>query len=160
MRTFKFLCAIAVLALSGTGAGAQTVPASSEYASCPRGRLSIYFASGDTTASPQALVLIDRVSETASSCHADGIDLVARVDTRVDGENAMSLALARLNAVSADLVAKGVPVERIRVAAQAAKGPSAPLIQIDVLFRKTSETVDDVAGPPPAPERVAPSQAI
>lgn len=161
MRIPGFLCAAAALVLSGTVAGAQTPTASSEFASCPRGRLSIYFASGDTTASPQALDLLGRISETAASCHPDGIDLVARIDSRVDGEQAMSLALARLTAVAADLVANGVPVERIRVAAQAGKGAAAPsLTQIDVLFRKAGETIDDVASPPPAPEHVAPSQAI
>jgi len=161
MRFSRFLGVTLALVLSGTAALAQAPSTTSEFASCPRGRLSIYFASGDATASPQALVLLGRISETAASCHPDGIDLVARIDSRVDGERAMSLALARLSAVAADLVANGVPVERIRVAAQAGKGTAAPsLTQIDVLFRKAGETVDDVASPPPAPERVAPSQAI
>ena len=66
----------------------------------------------------------------------------------------MALALARLSAVADDLVAKGVAVERIRVAAQSAGVMYAPTLnQIDVLFRKSGETADEVAPPrlEPAP---------
>jgi len=131
-------------------ARAQTASSPSEYESCPRGRLSIYFASGETNTSPEAVVLIGRISETAASCQPDGIDLVARVDFRVDGERAMALALARLSTVADDLVAQGVSMERIRVAAQTAVVfPATQLNQIDVLFRKSDEVADNVASPPP-----------
>lgn len=148
MRTFGYLAASAAVFVSGVGAAAQTASSASEYASCPRGRLSIYFASGETKTSPEAIILIDRISETAASCQPDGIDLVARVDKRVDGDQAMSLALARLAAVSDDLVAKGFSVDRIRVAAQAVgMTPETQLNQIDVIFRKTGNGADDVASP-------------
>ena len=148
MRTVGFFAAAAAVFVSGVGAGAQTVSSASEYVSCPRGRLSIYFASGETKTSPEAVVLIDRISETAASCQPDGIDLVARIDKRVDGDQAMSLALARLAAVSDDLVAKGISVDRIRVAAQAAgMTPETQLNQIDVIFRKSGDVADDVASP-------------
>lgn len=158
----RFLGAAAVLVLSGTGAGAQTPSSASEYVSCPRSRLSIYFASGETAASPEALALIGRISETAADCQPDGIDLVARIDARVDGERAVTLALARLSAVADDLIAKGVSVDRIRVAAQSsqdARSPTSGLNQIDVLFRKSAEAADNVASPP-APRITAPSDTI
>ena len=160
MRIPGFIGAFGVLVLSMAGAGAQTVSSASEYVSCPRGRLSIYFASGETTASPEAEALISRISETAANCQPDGIDLVARIDARVDGEHAVTFALARLAAVADDLIAQGVAVDRIRVAAQSnGISPGSTLNQIDVLFRKAAETADDVASPP-ASVRTAPGQAI
>lgn len=149
----------AVLLISGSGAGAQTRTSPSEYVSCPRGRLSIYFASGETTATPEAVTLIGRIGETAANCQPDGIDLVARVDSRVDGDRALALALARLSEVADDLVEQGVSVERIRVAAQASGGGASSINQIDVLFRKSpTETADEVAAPPTS--QTAPSGAI
>lgn len=160
MRIAGFIGAFCVAVLSGAGASAQTVSSASEYVSCPRGRLSIYFASGETAASPEAEALIGRISETAANCQPDGIDLVARIDARVDGDRAVTLALARLAAVADDLIAQGVAVERIRVAAQTTGAVlGSTLNQIDVLFRKSGETADDVASPPPT-VRTAPGQAI
>ena len=160
MRIRGFIGAFGALVLSGAGAQAQTVSSASEYVSCPRGRLSIYFASGEATASPEAEALIGRISETAATCQPDGIDLVARIDASVDGERAVTIALARLAAVADDLIAQGVPVERIRVAAQATGLPQASTLnQIDVLFRKAGETAKDVASPPPA-ARHATGEAI
>ena len=161
MRIPGILGVAAALVLTGAGAGAQTASSASEYVSCPRARLSIYFASGEATASPEALTLLGRISETAASCQPDGIDLVARIDSRVDGDQAMALALARLSAVADDLVAKGVAVERIRVAAQSAGVMYAPTLnQIDVLFRKSGEMPDEVVSPPSPPARTAPGEAI
>jgi hypothetical protein len=170
MRIVQLLCA-AAFALIASSAGAQppnsTSASTSADVSCPRGRLSIYFSSGDTTASAQSEALIDRIGETAASCNPDGIDLLARVDTRVDGDQALSVALIRLGKVADDLVARGVPVDRIRIAAQsasvtAALGLAAPnLNQIDVLFRKSSETADASAvAPVPEPALTAPGDAI
>lgn len=154
-----FLGFSAVLLLAGAGAGAQTRTSPSEYVSCPLARLSIYFASGETTVLPEALALIGRIGETAANCQPDGIDLVARVDARVDGDRALAVALARLSEVADDLVEQGVSVDRIRVAAQASGGLASSINQIDVLFRKSaSETADEVAAPPAGP--TAPSPAI
>ncbi|RYG33066.1 MAG: hypothetical protein EON93_10195 [Burkholderiales bacterium] len=154
-----FLGFSAVLLLTGAGAGAQTRVSPSEYVSCPRARLAIYFASGETTATPEALALIGRIGETAANCQPDGIDLVAQVNSRVDGDRAMALALARLSEVAEDLVEQGISVDRIRVAAQASGGAGSPINQIDVVFRKTSaEVADEVVAPPKSP--TAPSGAI
>lgn len=164
-RPLAILGFAAVFLLTGTGAGAQTRTSPSEYVSCPRARLSIYFASGETTASPEALTLIGRIGETAANCQPDGIDLVARVDSRVDGDRALALALARLAEVADDLVEQGVAVERIRVAAQASGGMASSINQIDILFRKSAnEMADEVAAPPettaPPKSPTAPSGAI
>jgi len=149
----------AVPLLTSGVAGAQIRVSPSEYVSCPRARLSIYFASGETTATPEALTLIGRIGETAANCQPDGIDLVARVDSRVDGDRALALALARLAEVADDLVEQGISVERIRVAAQASGGTVSAINQIDVLFRKSvAEVADDVVAPPKIP--TAPSGAI
>lgn len=159
-KRLAFLGFTAVFLLAGASAGAQTRVSPSEYVSCPHSRLSIYFASGETRATPEALALIGRIGETAANCQPDGIDLVARVDSRVDGDRALALALARLVEVADDLVEQGISVDRIRVAAQASGAGSASSIsQIDVLFRKrSSETADEVAAPPKSP--TAPSGAI
>lgn len=139
----------------------QSAATDSEYTSCPRGTLAIYFASGDTTASPQAEALIGRVSEAVATCQADGIDLIAHIDTRVDGDRAVAVALARLNTVAANLIAQGVPVERIRVAAQAGVAPAAPTLnQIDILFRKSGAATDEVAAEPVTVTRKVPGESI
>lgn len=159
MRIRGFIGAFGALVLSGAGVEAQTVSSASEYVPCPRGRLSIYFASGETAASPEAEALIGRISQTAAICQPDGIDLVARIDARVEGDRAVTLALARLAAVADDLIAQGVAVDRIRVAAQTtAATPASTLNQIDVMFRKSGDTADVAS--PPAPTRTAPGQAI
>jgi hypothetical protein len=159
------LCASALLALTGRAAFAQLPPnpepsAAAIDTSCPHGRLSIYYASGEASASPQAEALISLIGDHARSCSADGLDLIARIDSRVDGEHAIALALQRLNAVAADLVAHGIPVEHIRVAAQSAPGLSAPgLSHVDVIFRKTDDA-SAVAAPAPAVARAILSDAI
>ena len=119
--------------------------------SCPHAPLSIYFASGDVTASPQAQELIIKISDTATTCHADRVDLIAHIDPKVDGERAVTVALERLNQVAEDLIARGVPADRIRVAARAPEagekiaGPN----QVSILIRKADET--------PEPREAAPT---
>lgn len=155
---------MALLVLPGTALaqlpGVETSSAGVEPA-CPHGRLSIYYASGEADASPQAEALIGLISDHAARCNADGVDLIARIDTRVDGENALSLALERLGAVAANLAAKGVPVERMRIAAQAAKTPaSSSIAEVDVIFRKSSAETPEVAAPAPVQPRLMASDAI
>ena len=78
-------------------------------------------------------------------------------DSQSDGEEAVC---ARLSAVADDLVAKGVSMDRIRVAAQTAGVlPATQLNQIDVLFRKSGEVADNVASPPPV-VNTAPASTI
>jgi hypothetical protein len=154
IRTYFLLMAsvgLVVFAFAFSGADAQTSAATS--ASCPRGALRIYFASGGVTASPQAQALMGKIGETATSCQPDRIDLVAHFDPSADGERAVAVALERLSTVAADLVSQGFSADRIRVAAQAVKASEVPvgrLNQVDVLFRKASETPDGSDEPAPA----------
>ncbi len=130
-----FAGGIAAMGLA-TSAAAQAIPSA-----CPGTPLSIYFASGEATASPQTRVLILRIGETAANCGADRIDLVAHISA-ADGARAVAVALERLNKVASELVAQGLPADRIRVAARAPEqgervaGPD----QIDVLIRKAEAT--------------------
>jgi hypothetical protein len=119
---------------------------------CPRGPVTVYFASGVATATPQVEALIGKISDTAASCEADRIDLVAHIDPGIDGEGAASVALERLKLMMRDLVARGLPVDRIRFAAQApVEGePAARFSQVDVMFRKA-----DIDDPAPVQDRIA-----
>lgn len=123
-----------------------TALATASATACPRGPVSIYFASGDVTASPQTRALLGKVGETIGSCQPDHVDLVARVriDARGDiaeGDSAMAIALERLTLVADDLVAHGLPADRIRVSALAAEpGEAPPLNQVEIVFRKDGDT--------------------
>jgi hypothetical protein len=133
-------------------AQAQSSTAASE-ASCPRAPVSIYFASGDVTGSPEALALVVRISDTATRCEADTIDLIAHIDPQADGDRAVTVALERLNRVARDLIARGLPAGRIRIAARAPE-PGEPVAgpnQINVVIRKSEEAI-----PPAPPSRLAP----
>ena len=137
----------------------QTVSADS---ACPRRPLSIYFASGQSTASPQAQALITKIGETATTCQPDRVDLIARINTAVDGQRALAVALERLNTVAADLVSHGLPADHIRVAALSApQGP--PLNQIDVLFSTVAKdglSPEDTPKPASSSDRVVIEEAI
>lgn len=163
LRITGIICAAALLAITGTAVAQLpgALPSSADPdISCPHGRLSIYYASGEAASSPQAEALIDLISEHAARCNAEGLDLIARIDSRVDGDKALALALERLSSVAGDLVAKGIPVDRIRVAAQAAQNPpSASLTQIDVIFRKADPT-PEVAAPAPSQPRTFANDTI
>ena len=157
MRSFGLACALAgVHLVAATGAMAQTASAV-QPVSCPGAPLSIYFAAGDVSTSPQAQELIGRIGETAETCHADRIDLIAHIDAK-DGQRAVTVALERLNRVAVDLVAQGLPADRIRIAARAPEvgemvaGPN----QVNVLIRKSGEA----AGAAPTTPAAAPMQAI
>lgn len=150
--------ALAVIAcLAGTslaGAMAQTSAVDSGEVSCPGGRLSIYYARGDATASDQALVLIARIGEAAAQCQPDGIDLITEINAANDGEDAraVSLALARLSNVAEALIAEGVSAGRIRVAAvNDANDIGSPMGEVGVMFRKSRVAADDASSPAPAP---------
>jgi hypothetical protein len=125
------LAGISVLAATAGAEAPQTVY-------CPRGPVTVYFASGVATSTPQVEALIGKIGDTAASCQADRIDLVAHIDPGVDGEGAASVALERLKLLTRDLEARGLPAERIRFAAQSAieGAPVAGFSQVDVVFRK------------------------
>jgi hypothetical protein len=140
IRTFS-IAALAGSWLLAATAGAEAPPV--PY--CPLGPVSVYFASGAATATPQVQALMGKIGDTAASCEADRIDLVAHIDPGVDGEGAAAVALERLKLLMKDLVARGLPVERIRF--DAIEGaPSGSFNQVDVVFRKTDVT----DGHPPA----------
>ena len=161
LRSLAFICAAASISVVfAASVAAQTAPE----AACPRAPLSIYFASGDVTASPQAQELLGRIGETLNSCAPDRIDLIAHINASVDGARAVTVALQRLNMVAGDLVARGLPADRIRVAARApdAGEPVVGPNQINILFRKV-EPAADVETPMPVsqpPTRTVPSQSI
>jgi hypothetical protein len=136
-RTLNCALTLAGAYLLAGAAGAEA-PAASD---CPAGPVAVYFASGATTATPQVATLIGRIGDAAASCEADRIDLVAHIDPGVDGDGAAALALERLKLMMKDLVARGLPVERIRFAAQAADedAPIAGFSQVDVMFRKAED---------------------
>lgn len=168
MRALLLTSATAgLLALASASAGAQTAqasnPTANAAASCPRGVVKIYFATGDVTASPQAQALIGKIGETATDCEPDHIDIVARFDPKADGDRAITVALERLSMVVADLVSRGLSVDRIRIAAQAVKSgdyPPGHLNQVDVLFRKGGDIPEEVEPAPVAPTRTFRSEAI
>jgi len=155
LRTLGVVCAVVGLNSVSAIAAAQAAADA-----CPPAPLSIYFASGDIKASPQTEALIVRIGDTATRCQADSIDLVAHIDFKVDGERAVTVALERLAKVARDLVARGLPADRIRVAARAPMQgePVAGPNQINVLIRKSEDADRHVA--PAAPGRIAPSQSI
>jgi hypothetical protein len=141
-------------------AGAFLLPASAtaqkaaSEASCPRAPVSIYFASGDVNGSPEALALLVRIGDTATRCEADTIDLIAHIDPQADGDRAVTVALERLNKVARDLIGRGLPAGRIRIAARAPE-PGEPVAgpnQINVVIRKS----EDAPAAPPPPSRLTP----
>jgi hypothetical protein len=145
LRKIGLVFAVAGFVLTPANAAAQT---SSE--ACPRSPVSIYFASGDVTGSPEAEALLVRIGDTATHCEADTIDIIAHIDPRVDGDRAVTVALERLNKVARDLIARGLPAGRIRIAARAPE-PGEPVVgpnQIKIVIRKSEET--PVAPPPPS----------
>jgi hypothetical protein len=156
-----FWCAAAGIYRAAAPVVAQTASDIPSESACPAAPLSIYFASGDVTGSLHTVVLIERIGETAANCQADRIDLVAHIDAKVDGDRAVAVALERLNNVANELVARGLPANRIQVAARASQrdellaGPN----QINVHIRKVTTT------PVEAPKskqsvRLAPIQSI
>jgi hypothetical protein len=149
LRKIGLVVAAAGLFLLPASAGAQTSSASE--ASCPRAPVSIYFASGDVTGSPEAHALLVRISDTATRCKADMIDLIAHIDPQADGDRAVTVALERLNKIARDLIARGLPAGRIRIAARAPE-PGEPVAgpnQINVVIRK-SEDAPPASPPPPS----------
>lgn len=160
LRNLAFASVAAGISLfCAASASAQSAPE----ASCPRSPLSIYFASGDVTASPQTQELLGRIGETVSACAPDRIDLIAHIDATVDGAQAVTVALQRLSMVAADLVARGLSADRIRVAARAPEAGE-PVVgpnQINILFRKSETPADPKPTPVSQPPvRTVPSQAI
>ncbi len=128
---------------------------------CPIGPVSIYFAAGDVTPSPQSRAVLDKICEAADTCAADQIEVVAHVDTG-EGEGALRFALKRLQLVSDQLVALGLPAARIRTATDAPDVDQRTDVgrrQIDILFGRAVDATppDDANGRRLQPEPPIPT---
>ena len=157
LRSIVLLCAVGVISAAFAPAEAQSAAADAAPASCTGERLSIYYRRGEAVATTQALDLIAHISDEASRCRPDGIDLVTDIDTSAEGgdKQAIALALARLNSVAEALIANGVPADRIRMAAS----PDAdimhpPMGEVGVVFRKSAVAAGEASAP--APRKAAP----
>ena len=75
MRTTRIFWSLA-------NCSAATRPATSRRR-CPPTPVSVYFASGEVTASPQTQALLGKIRQTATSCQPDRIDLVAETGGRM-----------------------------------------------------------------------------
>lgn len=141
---------VAVLALGASAAPfvwGQAAPALAGLpAPCPRQPVSVYFASWETEVSPQAQALLGKIREAATACRPDRIDLVAHIDAREEGGEASALSMQRASLIAKELVAAGLPAERIRVAAQESLGAGR---QIEVVFHK--DELAEPGAPPAAP---------
>jgi len=118
MKRIWALASIAFAVIGGAGAVAQPVQVNGEVAACPGELTSVYFASGETALSHEGKLLVLRLVDHAVACRPDGIDLMTRINMGVDGDSAVQLALARLDGISRDLVARGVSPDSIRIAAR------------------------------------------
>lgn len=125
---------------------AQTSPAAITSAACPSGLLSVYYARGEATPSEETVSLIGRIGAEAAACQPDGIDLVTQIDNSGE-EDAVPLALARLGNVASELIASGVPADRIRLAARPGGVSTSPMGEVSVIFRKPVSGPDDAAAP-------------
>jgi hypothetical protein len=158
-----WLAATFCVALSGAPASvAQTVEQSAA-ASCPSEPMSVYFASGETALSDEGRLLVGRLVEHAVACRPDGIDIITRINSGVDGDRAVTLALTRLSDLSQDFVSRGVPPDSIRVAAHPGDDIFPPgMCEVEVIFRKAPVGAGDAASRKPAAPRQTrvPSDAI
>lgn len=151
---------VVVLAANSAAQPLTAGPASSlGEGPCPQGRMSIYYASRDVDVSQQTEALIGLISAHAIACRADGLDLIARIDSRIDGDGALAIALQRLGDIAGEFIARGVPAESLRIAAQSVSSVAAPnLNQIDVIFRKAAPA--DAVAAPTAATRPTPTDSI
>ena len=147
----KVVCGAGLAIVAGSfafaqSALAQTSPAAITSAVCPSGLLSVYYARGEATPSEETVSLIGRIGADAAACQPDGIDLVTQVDNAGE-EDAVPLALARLGNVASELIASGVPADRIRLTARPGGASTSPMGEVSVIFRKRVSGPDDAAAP-------------
>jgi hypothetical protein len=98
------------------------------------------------------MLLIARIGDEALRCQPDGIDIVTEIDTDRDGDDAIRLAMARLNNVADNLVAGGYPIQRIRLAARSSTQSDirTPMGGITVYFRQSSAEAGNASSAAPA----------
>jgi hypothetical protein len=159
VRSRALLFATCVSLATLASAVAQTAPVDASLAACSGERLSVYYARGEATVTKQSIEFIGHISDEASRCNPDGIDLVTNIDTSAEGggREAVALALARLNSVAEVLIANGVPADRIRMAASPdADMMRPPMGEVGVSFRKSNVGAGEAAAPklsPAPPQR-------
>ncbi len=118
--------------------------------------MSVYFASGESVVSAAGRELVTRLVDHAVACQPDAIDLLTRISTEVDGDGALALALARIEDIAADLIARGVSPETIRVAALPGRDVFPPgMSRVEVIFRKSASGAGAAVTRQPATPRPA-----
>ena len=157
MQRLWAIAAIAVVCTTAPGVAAQQV-APRETAHCPGGSVSVYFASGEATLTSEGRQLVSRLAEQAAACQPEGIDLVTLINTDIDGDHAVALALARLDDISRDLISRGISPGSIRVAARPGRDVfPAGMNEVEVIFRKSAPAAGEASTQQPAtPLKVSP----
>lgn len=158
MRVVATAFAASLLGSAGAVALAQAPADAAQLsgAECPVGPVSIYFASGDVTPSPQSRAVLDKIRHAADACATDQIEVVAHVDA-AEGPGALRFALQRLQLVSDRLVALGLPATRIRTATDAPDSDQRTDVgrrQIDIMIGRPEDRAPAV--PADAPRRAPP----
>lgn len=137
MQRLWAIAAMALACANSPGAVAQQVEPLQPSA-CPGQAVSVYFASGEAKLTSEARQLVTRMADQAVACKHDGIDLVTLINTEIDGDHAVALALARLDDISRDLIARGVAPESIRVAARPGRDAFPPGVsEVEMIVRKS-----------------------
>jgi hypothetical protein len=157
MQRLWAIAAIAVACATAPGVAAQQVEPR-ETVHCPGGSVSVYFASGEAELTSEGRQLVSRLAEQAVACQPEGIDLVTLINTDIDGDHAVGLALARLDDISRDLISRGISPASIRVAARPGRDVFPPgMNEVEVIFRKGVSGAGDASTRKPAtPLRVSP----
>lgn len=162
MRRILAIATITAALAGAAGAIAQPADPKRDVAACPGETTSVYFASGEATLSHEGKLLVSRLVDHAVACRPESIDLITRINMGVDGDSAVALALARLDGISRDLVARGVSPDAIRVAARPGNDVFPPgMSEVEVSFRKTLPTAGEASTHAPVtPRLVTPPGSI
>ncbi len=162
MRRILAIATITAALVSAAGAIAQPVDPNGDAAACPGETTSVYFASGEAALSHEGKLLVSRLVDDAVACRPESIHLITRINIGVDGDSAVTLALARLDGISRDLVARGVSPDSIRVAARPGNDVFPPgMSEVEVSFRKSAPSAGEASTHAPAtPLRATPPGSI
>lgn len=154
------LWAISAIALTCAMAPASVAQQAEprQAAGCSGDAVSIYFASGESKLTSEARQLVTRLAEQSVACQHEGIDLVTLINTEIDGDHAVALALARLDDISRDLIARGVAPGSIRVAARPGRDVFPPgMSEVEMIVRKSAPGAGEASSKqPPAPLKLSP----
>lgn len=126
---------------AGIAGLALAAPASADGpAVCETPKVAVYFLHGETSPTEGAREILAMAGEAAAQCDAAVVGVTARFDPAAEGD--LDLALKRLAAVADQLASKGVPLNRIHVAAQPADAgnPAQGPGRIDIRVANPDET--------------------